>query len=534
MHKDNQAKRQERGRAQNTGRRKDRLPVRHHCLSTIRWVLLSVIPARLALISFLGDTSSCWPATAGGALLLGVGLARLFHRREERMLLTQYQHLLGYLSTRLSAGVPLEAAFLESVHPLSEQLGRNNLIVRSLLGLRKNLETQMSLNEALAVFTREVNLPVCKRDFTMLIMLARTGGRVDVFIRQSHQDLASQINAQSEVANERRGHSSEALILAIIPFFMARFVLSNTSTYSQPVQNAPSLTLPLQILYLVAMFALFVLLLLLAPEKTKIRKKHKTKHKDRRLPASEKAGGSKILSRVYLDWLPGQVGMSVASAVQLLSEDPEHAWTSYLAKKRFDLALGFLLAALFILSGRISWFLILLVPFIFSTLRDIMTVGRAARQKEQFRFFYPSVVNSLHILMESGLTLDRSLRMVAHVNIAGANPDNPVALSLAHAALLLETGYDSVMAAGRLAERCPLPEVQAALRLMARYEREGGKEILELIRMQSDRSRQIYRDALRGRAEQRSLLYVIPMAIDLIVVMVTVILPALVSMQTYF
>ncbi|NLA95873.1 MAG: type II secretion system F family protein [Clostridiaceae bacterium] len=534
MRKNNKRKRHKQGQIPKTQRRKNRRLVRRHWLSAIRWILLSVIPARLALISFLGDTSSCWPATAGGAFLLGIGLARLFHRREERMLLTQYQHLLGYLSTRLSAGIPLEAAFLKSVHPLSGQLGRNNLIIRSLLGLRKNLEAQMSLNEALAVFIREVKLPVCKRDFTMLIMLAQTGGRLDVFIRQSHQDLASQINTQSEVANERRGHSSEALILAVIPFFMARFVLSNASTYSQPIQGAPSLMLPLQILYLVAMFALFILLLLLAPEKTRIKKKQKTKHQDRNMPASEKASAAKLLSRIYLDWLPGQIGMSVASAVQLLSGDPEHAWPSYLAKKRFDLTLGFLLAALLALSGRISWFLILLVPFIFSTLRDIMTVGRAARQKEQFRFYYPSVVNSLHILMESGLTLDRSLRMVAHVNIAGTNPDNPVALSLAHAALLLETGYDGVMAADRLAERCPLPEVQAALRLMARYEREGGKEILELIRMQSDRSRQIYRDALRGRAEQRSLLYVIPMAIDLVVVMVTVILPALVSMQTCF
>lgn len=509
-------------------------PALHRWLSVIRWILLSVIPARLALISFLGDTSSCWPVTLGGALLLGVGLARLFHRREERMLLTQYLHLLGYLSTRLSAGIPLEAAFLESVHPLSEQLGRNNLIVRSLLRLRKNLETQMSLNEALAAFTREVKLPVCKRDFTMLIMLAQTGGRVDVFIRLSHQDLASQINAQSEVANERRGQSSEALILAVIPFFMARFVLSNASTYSQSIQASPSLALPLQILYLVAILALFFLLLLLAPEKTKIKKRRKHKEKDLLMPADRKLPAVRLLSRFYLDWLPGQIGTSIASAVHLQSEEAERAWTSYLARKRLDLALGFLLAGLFALSGRVSWFLILLAPFVFSTLRDLVTLGQAARQKEQFRFFYPAVVNSLHILMESGLTLDRSLRMVAHVNIAGANPDNPVALGLAQAALLLETGYDSVMAADRLAERCPLPEVQAALRLMARYEREGGKEILELIRMQSDRSRQIYRDALRGRAEQRSLLYVFPMAIDLIVVMVTVILPALVSMQAYF
>ena len=106
--------------------------------------------------------------------------------------------------------------------------------------------------------------------------------------------------------------------------------------------------------------------------------------------------------------------------------------------------------------------------------------------------------------------------------------------ALSQSALLLESGYDSVMAVSALAERCPLPEIQAALRLMARYEREGGIEILELIRMQSERSRQLYRDALRGKAEQRSLLFVIPMAIDLVVVMATVILPAVIGMRFNF
>ena len=52
--------------------------------------------------------------------------------------------------------------------------------------------------------------------------------------------------------------------------------------------------------------------------------------------------------------------------------------------------------------------------------------------------------------------------------------------------------------------------------------------------MQSERSRQLYRDALRGKAEQRSLLFVIPMAIDLVVVMATVILPAVIGMRFNF
>ncbi|HZK41713.1 MAG TPA: type II secretion system F family protein, partial [Clostridia bacterium] len=134
-------------------------------------------------------------------------------------------------------------------------------------------------------------------------------------------------------------------------------------------------------------------------------------------------------------------------------------------------------------------------------------------------------------LLESGLTLDRSLRMMARVNSDNA-PDNPVTLDLTRASLLLETGYDASMAVNRMAQDCPLPEIQAALRLMARYQHEGGSEILELIRMQSDRSRQLYRDALRGRAEERSILFILPMAMDLLIVMATAALPALASIRS--
>lgn len=59
-------------------------------IAAIKWVLFATIPARLASIAFLGSTPSGWFVTVPGALLLGLGLARLFHLRESKMLLTQY------------------------------------------------------------------------------------------------------------------------------------------------------------------------------------------------------------------------------------------------------------------------------------------------------------------------------------------------------------------------------------------------------------------------------------------------------------
>lgn len=512
------------------GRRGTGVDMGRRGVAALKWILFAIIPARLASIAFLGSSPSGWIVTVPGTLLLGLGLAHLFHLREVKLLLTQYQHLLGYLSTRLSAGVPLEAALTESVKPLTEQLGKHNRIIRSLLRLKKNLEAQMSLREALETFTREVGLPVCTRDMTMLTLLARSGGRIDVFVRQSHHDLSAQINMQSEVANERRGQSSEAAILAIIPFFMARFVLGGTASYGESVQRTGSMTLPLSILYLFAMFALFILLLLLAPEKVKSKTRQPKRKRETKKLLPKKRRMASFLSRFYLDWLPGQIGMTISMSVRLLADSKEDAWQRYMNQKVKDLLFGFAIATVFFLSGRVSPFIIGMAIISVSIARDIECCSKAAKRRKNYRFYYPSAVNSLYILLESGLTFDRALRMVAKVNLTNRNPDDPVANDLNKAVIHLETGYDSVMAANWLAEHCPLPEVQAALRLMARYEREGGREILELIRMQADRGRQLYRDAMRGRAEQRSLMFVFPMAIDLIVVMATVILPAVTQM----
>ncbi|HHW93900.1 MAG TPA: type II secretion system F family protein [Clostridiaceae bacterium] len=500
-------------------------------VAALKWIVFAIIPSRLAAIAFLGSASTGWFVTIPGTFLLGFGLAHLFHLREDKLLLIQYQHLLGYLSTRLSAGIPLEMALVESVKPLTEQLGKNNRLIRSLLRLKKNLEAQLSLYEALASFTREVGLPICTRDVTMLTLLSRSGGRIDVFVRQSHHDLSAQINMQSEVANERRGQSSEAAILSIIPFFMARFVFGGTVSYSQSVQQDANMIFPLSVLYLLAMFALFILLLLLAPEKVKGKARRSKKKKGKAKHRPKKSRMAAFLSKLYLDWFPGQIGMTIATSVNLLAEEKEGAWIRYMIQKAKDLLFGCMIAFILLLTCRASLFIVALAAVSISIARDIECCSKASKRRENYRFYYPSAVNSLYILLESGLTFDRALRMVAKVNLSNRNSDNPVTNDLNKAVLHLETGYDSVMAANWLAEHCPLPEIQTALRLMARYEREGGREILELIRMQADRGRQLYRDAMRGRAEQRSLLFVVPMAIDLIVVMATVILPAITQMR---
>lgn len=497
-------------------------------LAPAKWTLLAFFPARLAATSFLGDEASLWFLSFLGACLVGTGLARLFRSREEAALTGQYLQLLAYLSTRLAAGVPLEAAFIEAPASLADQTGRHNPVYRSLLKLKKNLESQMSLHEALDLFSLGLGLSACRRDFMLLVMLARTGGRADIFIRQIHLDLAAQISARDEVASEQRGQATEALIMSVVPFVIASFILQKVSTFSPGPM--PDLTGPLTFLYLASMATLFILLFLLAPAGEKEGKRKGQKGQVKRKGPCHKEGLNRLFSRLYLDFLPARLGARLRGAVLQLNDHMEEAWYMYMEQKKRDILYGCLLALLLALTGRLPLYLLILVPFFFSGLRDLASFQLAGRLKEEHRFYYPSVISSLYSLMESGLTLDRSLRLLARVH--GREKYNPVSQALKRAGLLLETGYDSGMAVKVMADHCPLPEIQAALRLMARYQREGGGEILELIRIQAERSRELYRDALRGRAKQRAVFFVFPMAMDLLIVVVTVTLPAFAGIQS--
>ena len=60
----------------------------------------------------------------------------------------------------------------------------------------------------------------------------------------------------------------------------------------------------------------------------------------------------------------------------------------------------------------------------------------------------------------------------------------------------------------------------------ARYEREGGSELLELLTLQAQTSYQLHRNGRRRELEEKSLLLLAPMTIDLLVILLVSVWPA--------
>jgi hypothetical protein len=108
---------------------------------------------------------------------------------------------------------------------------------------------------------------------------------------------------------------------------------------------------------------------------------------------------------------------------------------------------------------------------------------------------------------------------------------------LAHDLHMIDRQLQLGMPAGQLLERVclqlPVPEIQAALLLMARYSRTGGQEILNLLQMQSASCWSVYRQSMRRQIEQQTVLLLVPMMLDLLAVIIIAMLPALLTLSTF-
>ncbi|NLV99524.1 MAG: type II secretion system F family protein [Clostridiaceae bacterium] len=461
------------------------------------------------------------------ALLLGLGFSFLWQSSNQESKKKHYLHFLSYLSGRLSMGVSLERALYESVEALAKELGQHQLLIRALKSLRSNLDAQMALDDVLQMFAEKMSLPVCTEDMRLLSLMARAGGKVEDFIKQRQRSLATQMSIQADVATEYKGKSTESALMSAMPFFMAfSFMRKN-------VQETSSVT-PVQwrgLLFVTAVFVIFLVMQIVswrepAAAREKKIKKVRSKKKKRSKGKELKPGRwTRTLKHLYLDLLPGNIGLRLSEAMATVSADGEASWTRHFNEKKSSLAWG---AVLFLSSrllavGTVSMSIILIiVPWI---LHDITLIAKARDMRADYRYKAPTTISSLEILLSSQLTLERSLQILGQSSALSEPDEQPLQRDIRQAVQLLDKGYSGFDAAHFLAERCPIPEIQSALLLMARYSQQGGTELLELLHLQTQQVWQLFRHAQRSMMEHRMMRLIIPMALDLFVIIATIALP---------
>ena len=461
------------------------------------------------------------------ALILGLGFSSMWQSSYRESKKAHYLHFLSYLSGRLNMGVSLERALYESVEPLAKELGQHQVIIRALKSLRSNLNAQMALDDVLQVFAEKMQVDVCTEDMRLLSLMASAGGKVEEFIKQRHRSLSTQISIQTDVVTEYKGKSTEAILLSVMPFLMAFFFLQKNvqdSCASTPVVWRG-------LLFLGAVFAIFLVMRIVywrepAPQRKVKSKKSKIdkKNKKGKINVEKPNRWTKFMSRLYLDLLPGNLGLRLSAALVTVSDDGEASWTQYFNEKKVYLVSGINLFLISRLIGTVSISAGVVLAVFPGLFQDIALLAKARDMRIHYRYYAPYTISTIEILLSSRLTLERSLQILGQTS-SSISDTHALERDIRQAVHLLDKGYSGYDAVHFLAERCPLPEIQSALQLMARYSQQGGSELLELLHLQTQHIWQLFRHTQQNLMEHRMMRLVIPMALDLFIIIATISLP---------
>lgn len=455
------------------------------------------------------------------ALALAFSLERFIKGKKEAAHLAHFQQLLSLLASRVSAGQTLESALTEAAPTLEKELGPKNTMVGALFTLRQQMLAHISQEAALSGLATHFKLNRIRTQLAVLSPLSRHGGRLDVFLRRSHDALNKERQMQLDVAAERSQTSSETAVLLVLPYVVAAAM---SGQYSDTFSALAWHRLASAVIFTLTIVAACSAILIVSPEREK-RKRAKAK----RLSAPKRP--PTFFRHIYLHLLPAGLGYRLKRMAETVYPDSQVPFDAHLARKPTLLLLGAIVVLLVSQMTTLSPFiypLILLLPLI-SHDYDLYLKEKA--RVESYRLLLPVILNLLAVLLESGLTLDTALKVLPLQHIDDTPPGAGYALKRMRQKLQL--GESSDLALTELAERCPIADLSAALHLAARYQRQGGHELIELLQQTAENSWQIYRQAMRTRLEKRSLYLMLPMGLDLLAVIAIAVMPAIASFSLY-
>ncbi|HHT24446.1 MAG TPA: type II secretion system F family protein [Clostridiaceae bacterium] len=460
------------------------------------------------------------------SLIICYGLTKFVMSRTASAKIEQYKILLEYLSSRLAAGHTLEITLLEASSRLQEELGRRSILAKCLKQLNQSMKAQLDLDRSLLNLKNQFKCKTCDAFFDVLPYLNHYGGRLDIFVKQTHRTLNAEIQMQKDIQSEQNAQNSEAIILMFLPFFFSLVLIKNSSSYASSLSEVKWSRPLLAVIFLIAHLAICWTLIVFAQNPANF------KEKDVFINLSGKKPKAKIMiftAQFILSYAPAKLGYNLAETVRILSQNKPHAWLIYLKRKVLLTFVFTLIAGVFFLLKIISGSILLIIPLFFWFIQDFDLLQRENKLKQQIRIEYPTFLNSMVVLLRSGISLDRSLRLM--INSYQSNINSQLKSNLAQIKHALSVGESASVAVLQIAEKLPQEEIASVLQLMARYDRDGGQEILDILDLQANASWQLYRNAMRRRLQTKNMALLLPMATDLFVVIIMAMLPAVASMS---
>lgn len=458
---------------------------------------------------------------------------RLLHRSRE-----QFQWFLELLLTELSTGASFEHAYRQAVDGLRHLLHDRSSFLKTLLVLDQHIKARRPTAVLCRSMASRMPCPEAQLFFRLLPDLQATGCPISPFVRQELRHMAEQKNLRDHLTAETTQRRTEAVLLIMMPFLVTSLLQGSWDMG----QVAGSAWFAGRLMACCLAFSSALMTLFFLADPTPAVHRNSRSSAPGSLSRLDRLIAGHLI-RLYRDRLPTAHGSRVLrilldqdNRLQLPVPAASDSTSGYFALKGRLMAAALLPALLAAFTQGFIWPWLLVLPLLIGFLQDRMLLQDRSKQEEGYRREFPLVLNLWSALLQTGLSLDRTLSIACQA--FNSQTGQPLALFPALEDHLrgiqsrLQAGQPASAALNRLIQLCPVPEIQTALLLLIRYEQLGGTEALQMVDLQALSLWSLHRAATRKHLEQHSLKLLLPMMISLAAVLLSALLPAWASLQT--
>ncbi len=489
----------------------------------------SVILCGLAGYLFL---SARWlvlvSSLAAGTILAQLSI-RLFDVRKNLFEQVQFKWFLEHLLSDLSTGSTLEHAWAKAPERLSLLLPSRSRMLKDLKRIQGNLSANQPLDRLLEKWSRSLPTPQARGFVKALPAIRRAGGDACGFVRAQLQIMSDRIDLFQDLGTDTTQRRTEAIILVLMPPAMLQMVAA--SGLGDNLTSGSGLAAGMLFAY-VLFLASSLLLLSILCSMMRVSSRQQSKPRSINLDYPWLQKPAALLVRLYRTVLPDTYYSNLIHILQMRARR-HHLDKALIVQDHFKLKALLMIAALLPATSlaatnlQLVW-LLLVLPAVLAGLHDQILIRQALERQLADQVEYPEFLNLCASLLMTGISLHKAMCIALLVREPGSSDFN---IDLNRFEKQLDVGQTVQQALETLSADCPVHQVQSAIAAMIRYSLEGRPENLQILQMKTVECWSLHRRAIKKRLEQRSLALLVPMALDLLSVMVIVMLPAIVSIQ---
>ncbi len=480
-------------------------------------------------------------------------MARKNYEREEQ----EFAQFISYLSSRVTSGGNLELSLIKAKEKLARELEENSRMYRQIHRLSLAVYSGLDLRSSLALFASAFPHKSIQTFAYVLPSILELGGNYSLFLQLQRDSLQKNLELYSEIKAKQSASLMEAFIMSLMPFIMA--LLIGRSNYLVPIADFAYLPLLEALLLVLSSFGLYMSLSMLS------KREYRINFPKLYLLSFRTTGFAPLATRLCERIYGSSSIEKIRRTLHYFEPKRLGLLEDFCATKCCFFLLPFFV---FLLSPLPPFFLLL--PFLFFFLPDARLRDSMNKIKQAEIMEYPDLLNLLSILLESGLSLDRALRLCllsfrekrpedggqdkGKSSRPSRKPEKTRQRSLrrlkntkkgkskkANRSLLsfdlallqesLESGMPADKALENLAHRRFQSDIAQTLHLMTRYAREGSDDQVQMMRVQALRSTDNYRNNMHEILAKRGLSLLLPISYELLLVMAIAALPAIIQIN---